>query len=83
MPVRQVAVTPEGQIEPADLEKALGEDEGRALVCVMLANNETGTVQPVAQVSKLAREHGALVLTDAVQAAGKIETDFRDLWTST
>ena len=79
VPVRQVAVTPEGQIELADLENALGEDQGRALVCVMLANNETGAVQPVAQVSKLAHGHGALVLTDAVQAAGKIETDFRSL----
>ncbi len=46
-----------------------------ALVSVMLANNETGVVQPVAEVSRLARRHGALVHTDAVQAAGKLRLD--------
>ncbi|MCW5695435.1 MAG: cysteine desulfurase [Bauldia sp.] len=44
----------------------------RALVSVMLANNETGAIQPVAEVARIAREHGALSHTDAVQAAGRI-----------
>ena len=79
VPVRRIAATPDGQIEIADLETALGEDDSRALLCLMLANNETGAIQLVAEVSRLAREHDALVLTDAVQAAGKIETDFRAL----
>ena len=47
----------------------------RALVSVMLANNETGVVQPVAEVARLARQHGALVHCDAVQAAAKIGVD--------
>jgi cysteine desulfurase len=46
------------------------------LVAVMAANNETGVVQPIAEVSKLAREATALVLVDAVPAAGKIKLDF-------
>jgi cysteine desulfurase len=46
-----------------------------ALVSVMLANNETGVVQPVAEVTSLARRHGALVHCDAVQAAGKMTVD--------
>jgi cysteine desulfurase len=44
----------------------------RALVSLMLANNETGAIQPVAEVAALARAHGAIVHTDAVQAAGRI-----------
>jgi cysteine desulfurase len=50
-----------------------------ALVSVMLANNETGIVQPVAEVARLARRHGALVHCDAVQAAGKISIDLEAL----
>lgn len=77
VPVRAIAVGQDGRIDLADLERALAEDESRALVCTMLANNETGVVQPVAEVVRLASAHAALVLTDAVQAAGKIDTDFR------
>jgi len=55
---------------------ALREGKGRALVAVMAANNETGVVQPVAEVSTLAREAGALLLVDAVPAAGKIKLEF-------
>ena len=55
---------------------ALREGKGRALVAVMAANNETGVVQPIAEVSALVREAGALLLVDAVPAAGKIELDF-------
>jgi cysteine desulfurase len=51
----------------------------RALVSVHLANNETGVIQPVAQVALLARRFGALVHCDAVQAAGKIEIDVTTL----
>ena len=55
---------------------ALREGKGRALVAVMAANNETGVIQPVAEISRLAREAGALLLVDAVKAAGKIDLDF-------
>jgi cysteine desulfurase len=44
-----------------------------ALVCLMLANNETGTIQPVAEAAELCRRHGALLHVDAVQAAGRME----------
>jgi cysteine desulfurase len=69
-------VTAEGVIDLEALRVALREGKGRALVAVMAANNEIGTVQPIAEVSKLAREAGALLLVDAVPAAGKIALDF-------
>jgi cysteine desulfurase len=69
-------VTAEGVIDLEALRVALREGKGRALVAVMAANNEIGTVQPIAEVSKLARDAGALLLVDAVPAAGKIPLDF-------
>lgn len=50
-----------------------------ALVCLMLANNETGTIQPVADAAAICRRHGALLHVDAVQAAGRIPVDLRAL----
>jgi cysteine desulfurase len=64
-----------GQVDVAALQLLLKGDSRPAVVAVMLANNETGAVQPVAQVVELAHAHGALVHCDAVQAAGKIEID--------
>jgi cysteine desulfurase len=64
------------------LEEALS-DEGRALVCLMLANNETGVIQPVAQASALVREADGWLHVDAVQAAGKIAIDFTALGADT
>ncbi len=49
--------------------------EGPALVCLMLANNETGVVHPVAAAAALCRAHGALLHVDAVQAAGRMAVD--------
>jgi cysteine desulfurase len=72
----RLAVTPDGAIDLEGLRVALREGKGRALVAVMAANNETGVVQPIADVSKLVREAGALLLVDAVPAAGKIKLDF-------
>ena len=69
-------VTAEGVIDTEALRVALREGKGRALVAVMAANNEIGTVQPIPEVSKLAREAGALLLVDAVPAAGKLALDF-------
>jgi len=54
-------------------------DERTAVVAVMLANNETGVVQPIADVVRIARARGALVHCDAVQAAGKLPIDVRAL----
>ena len=51
----------------------------RSLVALQFANNETGILQPVAEVAAFAREHGLVVHTDAVQAAGKVPVDFKAL----
>ncbi len=74
--VATLPVTSEGVIDLEALRVSLREGKGRALVTVMSANNETGVVQPIAEVSKLVREAGALLLVDAVPAAGKIDLDF-------
>jgi len=50
-----------------------------AVVSVMQANNEIGTIQPIAELAAIAHEHGALMHTDAVQSAGKIPVDVRAL----
>jgi cysteine desulfurase len=71
--VTTLPATAAGVVEPSTLGKLAGEDI--ALVSVMLANNETGVVQPVAEFASRARERGALCHTDAVQAAGKIGID--------
>ena len=50
--------------------------DGPALVCLMLANNETGVIQPVAEAASICRTHGALLHVDAVQGAGRMTVDF-------
>ncbi len=71
----------DGLVSPRNLESALRPHT--RLVSVMLANNETGVLQPVGRLARLTREHGALFHTDAVQAAGKLPLDlageFRDV----
>lgn len=69
-------VTVDGVLDLEALRVALREGKGRALVAVMAANNEIGVIQPIAEISKLVREAGALLLVDAVPAAGKIDLDF-------
>ena len=76
-PVELARVAESGVVDLGDLRAKV--DEATALVSVMLANNETGSVQPVAEVSRLARGRGALVHCDAVQAAGKVPIDVRAL----
>ncbi len=66
-----------GVVEPQVLADALTDDT--ALVSVMHANNEIGTLQPVADLAALARARGALFHTDAVQTAGKLPVDVRAL----
>jgi cysteine desulfurase len=65
-------VSPNGAVEVDALRTALREGKGRALVAVMAANNETGVIQPLSEIAQLAAECGALLVVDAVQAAGKI-----------
>ncbi|MGF7160186.1 cysteine desulfurase [Rhodoligotrophos appendicifer] len=69
--VHVAPVTAEGVLDLDRLDRVLARDKRRCLVSVMMANNETGIVQPLAQVVELARQHQALVHTDAVQGAGK------------
>lgn len=74
-----IPVAGNGTLDLAALEEMLKQDAGSTLVSVMLANNETGVIQPVSEISKIAHEYGALVHCDAVQAAGKIALDVGDL----
>ena len=62
-----------------DVLASLLEGGGPALVCVMLANNETGVIQPVAAAAELCRRHGALLHVDAVQAAGRVRVQLAAL----
>ena len=72
-----VPVAASGHLAPADVEDALGRDV--ALVTVMLAQNETGALQPVREVAAASRRVGAVVHTDAAQAVGKIAVDVTEL----
>jgi cysteine desulfurase len=72
-----LAILPVDRHGLLDADVALPADVG--LVSVMLANNETGTILPVAAVARRAREQGAIMHTDAVQACGKIPVDVADL----
>lgn len=74
-----IPVDADGLVDLGALESKLADNGEAALVSVMLANNETGVIQPLADVSAIAHEHGALVHCDAVQAAGKIPVDMKAL----
>lgn len=71
-----IPVTADGVIDTEALRVMLREGKGRTLIAVMAANNETGVIQPLAEISRLAREANALLLVDAVTAAGKMDLDF-------
>ena len=70
-------VDADGVADLAALERLLR--DGPALVCLMLANNETGAIQPIAAAAALCRAAGALLHVDAVQAAGRVPVDFAGL----
>ncbi len=74
-----VAVGGNGVVDLAALEKMLRSSREPALVSVMFANNETGVLQPIADVVRLASKAGALVHCDAVQGAGKLPIDLHAL----
>jgi len=75
--VAQLGVNSQGVIDLAQAEQALSTRTG--LISAMLANNETGARQPIAELAQLAKAHGALLHTDAVQAFGKIAVDMHAL----
>ncbi|MGZ8428142.1 MAG: cysteine desulfurase family protein [Candidatus Deferrimicrobiaceae bacterium] len=75
--VTYVPVNRYGIVEPDSVRRALTPDT--ILVTVMYANNETGSIMPIPEIGAIAREAGAIMHTDAVQAAGKIPIDFGSL----
>jgi cysteine desulfurase len=76
-PVAVARVREDGVLDLDDLAAKV--DDATAVVSVMLANNETGVLQPVAEAARIARGRGALVHCDAVQAAAKVPIDVRAL----
>ncbi|MDE3060895.1 MAG: cysteine desulfurase [Pseudomonadota bacterium] len=76
-----IPATSSGIINLSALDVMLAADSTPALVSVMLANNETGVIQPLAEISAICKRHNALLHCDAVQALGKIPVDFGALGT--
>lgn len=66
-----------GIVKPLDVEKAITDDT--CLVTIMTANNEIGTIQPIAEIGKICKEKGVLFHTDAVQAVGHIPVNVNDM----
>ena len=75
--VSYVPVGPDGVVDPGDIRRALRPET--VLISVMHANNELGAIQPIREISALAREAGILMHADGVQAAGKIDVDVQEL----
>jgi len=69
----------QGLLNPQDIERALGQHPDTTLVSVMLANNEVGTIQPVAEIGRMAHTYGIPFHTDAVQACGTLPIRVPDL----
>jgi cysteine desulfurase len=70
-------VNAEGLVDLAELERMI--TPSTILVCVMLANNETGVIQPIAEISEIVHEKGSIVMSDCVQALGKIRVKVDEL----
>jgi cysteine desulfurase len=70
-----IPVSPAGTADLDALAALLGRDSRPALVSLMLANNETGVIQPVAEAARIVHAHGALLHCDAVQAVGRVAVD--------
>lgn len=75
----KISVLPSGIIDVDALEKMLVGNTQQTLISVMMANNETGVIQPIEKVIALAKKYGCLVHTDAVQTFGKIPMDLQKL----
>jgi cysteine desulfurase len=71
--VTYLPVDHHGRVDPDDLRRAI--TPKTILISIMHANNEVGTIEPIEEISRIAREHGALLHTDAAQSVGKIATD--------
>ena len=75
--VTYLPITSDGFVRPEDVEAAIRPDT--ALVTVMMANNEIGTIQPIKEIAAVCKKHGVWCHTDAVQAVGAIPIDVQDL----
>ena len=75
--VTYLPVHKDGIIKPDELEAAI--NEHTALVTIMFANNEIGTIQPVKEIAQICKKHGVVFHTDAVQAVGNVKIDVKDL----
>ncbi|MBD2611047.1 cysteine desulfurase [Nostoc punctiforme FACHB-252] len=75
--VTRLDVDTKGKVNPLDLKAALRHNT--VLVSIIYGQSEVGTVQPIAELGKIARSHGALFHTDAVQAAGRLGIDVQEL----
>lgn len=75
--VTYLDVDSEGRVDPADLEAAI--KDNTILVSIMFVNNEVGSVQPIRELAAIAKSHGVLFHTDAVQAIGNVEIDVKEL----
>ena len=73
--IEQIPVDWRGVVDLNALDKTLSLNDEPSVVSIMLVNNETGVIQPVAQAANIAHEHGALIHCDATQAAGRVEID--------
>jgi cysteine desulfurase len=74
--VEEAPVDAHGRIDMERLEELI--DDDTAIVSIMWANNETGNIYPVEEIAKIAKRHGALFHTDAVQAVGKIDINLAE-----
>ena len=75
--ITYVGVDAYGQVSPSDIENAV--TENTILISVMHANNETGVIQPLAEIAKIAQKHDLIFHTDAAQSAGKIPVKVNEL----
>lgn len=74
-----IPALPDGRIDVAALDRMLDGNTQQTLISVMMVNNETGVIQPIEDIVRIARKRGALVHTDAVQAFGRIPVDIQKL----
>ena len=77
MEITYLDVDEEGFVSPEDLENAI--TDKTILISIMMVNNEIGTLEPIKELAAVAKKHGVLFHTDAVQAAGNVPIDVKDL----
>ncbi len=75
--ITYLPVDEHGLVDPEDLRQHITDQT--IMVCIMIANNETGVIQPVKELAQITHEHGSIFMTDATQAVGKMAVDVNDL----